>query len=412
MPKRGNGEGSIYRRESDKRWTGSLSLPDGTRKVFYGKKRSEVAAKLEEAANALRHGMLPMGTDVTLQEYLENWLENVHKPTIRLGSYLNYRKLLKNYLIPELGTIKLQKLTPPQISALYSKKINEGLSPKTVRDIHGVLHKALDNAVKWEMLPRNVCDAVTPPRNPRKEMNVLTIQQARILLDQVKAHRLEALLVLAITTGMREGEILSLRWQDIDFEDGNIQVQRTVSYLKGYGYVESEPKTDKSRRMIKLPVFVVDILKQRQVQQEGQRREVGKAWIEKGLVFTNAQGYYYSSSTLRKVFKRFLVSIDLPHMRFHDLRHSAATILLTMKVHPKVVQEILGHSQISVTMDLYSHALPSMQDDVTKQWDGEFGKPKKKKKPTKKQDKLDATSKREDDEDGLAGAGVRSKPKK
>ncbi len=156
------------------------------------------------------------------------------------------------------------------------------------------------------------------------------------------------------------------------------QVKRAVSYLKGYGYIESEPKTAKGRRMIKLPVFVVDILKRHKAHQEKQRREVGSAWIEKDLVFTNAQGYFYSSSTLRKVFRRFLVSIGLSHMRFHDLRHSAATILLAMKVHPKVVQEILGHSQIAMTLDVYSHALPSMQEDVTKQWDSEFGQPAKK----------------------------------
>ena len=123
-----------------------------------------------------------------------------------------------------------------------------------------------------------------------------------------------------------------------------------------------------------LPIFVVDILIHHKAQQEKQRREVGSAWIEKDLVFINAQGYFYSASTLRKVFKRFLVSIGLPHMRFHDLRHSAATILLAMKVHPKVVQEILGHSQITMALDVYSHALPSMQEDVTKQWDSEFGK--------------------------------------
>ncbi len=386
MPKRGNGEGSVYRRKSDGLWVGSLSLPDGTRKVFYGKKQSEVIAKLDEASNALRRGMLPVGTNVTVQEYLESWLENVHKPTIRLSSYLNYRKHLKNYLVPGLGKIKLQKLLPQQVQAFYTKKINEGLAPKTVKDFHGILHKALDNAVKWDILSRNVCDAVTPPRIPRKEKTVLTIQQAHTLIEQVKAHRLEALLVLAVITGMREGEILALHWQDIDFEQGSLQVQRAVSYLKGYGYVESEPKTDKSRRMIKLPIFLINILKQHQTQQEEQRREVGKAWIEKKLVFTNAQGYYYSANTLRKVFKRFLMSIGLPSMCFHNLRHSAATILLAMNVHPKVVQEILGHSQISVTMDLYSHALPSMQDDVTKQWEGEFGKPKKK-KSAKKQDK-------------------------
>jgi integrase len=378
MGKRANGEGSVYRRKSDGRWVGSLSLPDGTRKVFYGKKQSEVIAKLDEAANDLRHGMLVVGSTTTLQEYLENWLENVHKPTIRLSTYLNYRKLLKNYLVPGLGKVKLQKLTPQQVQVFYSQKMSEGLAPKTVNNIHGVLHKALDNAVKWNILSRNVCDAVTPPRIPRKEKKVLTKQQAHTLLEEVRTHRLEALLTLAITTGMREGELLALHWQDIYFEDCSLQVKRAVGYLKGYGYIESEPKTAKSRRMIKLPVFVVDILIRHKAQQEEQRREVGSAWIEKDLVFTNAQGYYFSSSTLRKVFRRFLVSIDLPHMRFHDLRHSAATILLAMKVHPKVVQEILGHNQIAMTLDVYSHALPSMQEEVTKQWDSEFGQPVKK----------------------------------
>jgi integrase len=378
MAKRGNGEGSIYRRKSDGYWVGSLSLPDGTRKVFYGKKQSEVIAKLDEAANDLRHGMLAVGPNVTLQEYLENWLEKVHKPLVRLSTYLNYRKLLKNYIVPGLGRVKMHKLTPQQVQAFYSKKISDGLSPKTVNNIHGVLHKALDNAVKWNILPRNVCDAVTPPRIPRQEKNVLSKEQAQLLLLEVKTHRLEALLALAITTGMREGELLALRWQDINFEDRSLQVKRAVSYLKEYGYVESEPKTAKSRRTIKLPVFVIDILKRHRAQQEELRRQVGNSWIEKDLVFINAQGYYYSSSTLRKVFQRFLASISLPHMRFHDLRHSAATILLAMKVHPKVVQEILGHSQIAMTLDVYSHALPSMQEDVTKQWDSEFGKPVKK----------------------------------
>jgi len=378
MGKRANGEGSVYRRKSDGRWVGSLSLPDGTRKVFYGKKQSEVIAKLDEAANDLRRGMLAIGSNTTLQEYLENWLENVHKPTIRLSTYLNYRKLLKNYLVPGLGKVKIHRLTPQQVQGFYSQKISQGLAPKTVNNIHGVLHKALDNAVKWNILARNVCDAVTPPRIPRKEKNVLAKQQAHTLLEEVRAHRLEALLTLAITTGMREGELLALHWQDINFEDCSLQVKRAVSYLKGYGYVESEPKTAKGRRMIKLPVFVVDILMRHKVQQEEQRREVGDAWIEKDLVFTNAQGYFYSASTLRKVFRRFLVSIGLPHMRFHDLRHSAATILLIMGVHPKIVQEILGHSQITMTLDVYSHALPSKQEDVTKQWDSEFGTPVKK----------------------------------
>jgi len=176
MGKRVNGEGSVYRRKSDGRWVGSLSLPDGTRKVFYGKKQSEVIAKLDEAANDLRRGMLAVGSNTIVQEYLENWLEKVHKPIIRLSTYLNCSKLLKNYLVPGLGKVKLQKLTPQQVQAFYSQKISDELTPKTVNNIHGVLHVALDNAVKWNILPRNVCDAVTPPHIPCKEQNVLTKQ--------------------------------------------------------------------------------------------------------------------------------------------------------------------------------------------------------------------------------------------
>ncbi len=323
--------------------------------------------------------MLVIGPSIVLQEYLEDWLENVHKTTIRLSTYLNYRKLLSNYLVPGLGNIKLQKLTPQQVQTFYSKKLNEGLSPKTVSNIHGVLHKALDNAVKWNMLPRNVCDAVTPPRVPRKELNFLTEEQARILLKEVNEHRLEALLTLAVTTGMRRGELLALRWQDINFTDNSLQVKRAVSYFQNYGYVESEPKTSRSRRTIKLPAFVIDILIQHREYQAEQQRTAGDAWVTKGLVFTNAWGDYYSPSTMLKVFKRFLESIDMPHMRFHDLRHSAASILLAMKVHPKVVQEILGHSQITTTMDIYSHAMPSLQDDATHQWEDKFGKKGKRK---------------------------------
>ena len=188
------------------------------------------------------------------------------------------------------------------------------------RNFHGVLHKALDNAVKWNNLARNVCDAVTPPRVPRQELTFLTQDQAYTLLKEVKAHKLETLLTLAITTGMRRGELLALRWQDINFDQGTLQVKRAVSYHQVYGYVESEPKTARSRREIMLPTFVVDILGEHQKQQEEQRHAVGADWIDKNLVLTNATGDFYSPSTLVKAFRRFLVSIGLPHMRpVHDL---------------------------------------------------------------------------------------------
>lgn len=373
MAKRGNGEGSIYKRKSDGRWVGSITLPDGTRKVFYGKKQSEVVAKIDDALHDLRRGMLAIGPNITVQEYMEQWLEDIHKSTVKLSSYKTYRGLLDRYIIPGLGRIKLQSLTPQHVQAFYSKKLKDGLSPKTINDVHGLLHKALSNAVKWNTIPRNVCEAVTLPRVARKEKAVLTAEQARYLLKEMKDHRLEALFTLAIVTGMREGELLALRWQDIDFSGCSLQVMRTVRYIKGYGYVEAEPKTVKSRRKIMLPFFAVEVLALHKTRQEEQRRENANVWVDRGLVFATAEGNYIALTTLRRALNGVLKQAGLPHIRFHDLRHSAATILLSRGTHPKVVQEILGHSQVSMTLDVYSHVLPSMQEDVTRRWDDDFG---------------------------------------
>ena len=372
MAKRGNGAGSIYHRKSDNKWVGSITLEDGKRKVFYGKTQKEVQDKVNEALYEQQRGMLATGSNATVQEYVEQWLEEVHKPTVKLSTYNHYKIVLRLYIVPGLGRIKLQSLTPQQVQTFYSKKLKEGLSPKSINNIHGLLHKALSNAVKWNILPRNVCDAVTPPRLRRKEKTVLTPEQARTLLQAIKNHRMEALLTLALVTGMRCGELLALRWQDIDLVNCNLRVQRTVSYVKGHGRIESEPKTEKSRRQIKLPLFVVEVLTRYKTLQDEQRGKT-ETWANKDLVFTNAEGDYVGVTTVREAFNRVLKEAGLPHVRFHDLRHSAATILLSRGTHPKVVQEILGHSQISMTLDVYSHVLPSMQDDVSKRWDDDFG---------------------------------------
>lgn len=372
MSKRGNNEGSIYQRKSDGRWVGSVTLPDGRRKVFYGKKRSEVAEKINSALTDLRRGMLVANSNTTVQAYIGQWLEEVHKPTIKLSTYNHYSILLRLYIVPCLGQVKLQGLTPQHVQTFYSKKLKEGLSSKSINNIHGLLHKALSNAVKWNLLSRNICNAVTPPRLERKEKTVLNPQQAHILLQTIKGHRMETLFTLALVTGMRCGELLALRWQDIDLTNCALQVKRAVSYIKGYGRVESEPKTEKSRRQIMLPLFVVDVLIRHKALQDEDRSKT-EIWADKDLVFTNAEGDYIGVTTIREAFNRVLNNAGLPHIRFHDLRHSTATILLSRGTHAKVVQEILGHSQISMTLDVYSHVLPSMQEDVTKRWDDDFG---------------------------------------
>ena len=363
MARRGHGEGSIYQRK-DGRWAATITLEGQKRKTFYGKNRKEVQEKLRVALNEQKQGMLVTGPQQTVKQYLEHWFEDVHKPTLRVSSYVRYRSLLRNHILPVLGDIQVQKLTAQHVQALYARKAKEGLSSKSIQNIHGLLHKALDNAVKWGLVSRNVCNVVSTPRLIRHEIHPLTREQAQKFLEKVRGQKLEAILTLALTTAMRRGELLALRWQDINFEAMSLHVSRTVSRIAGHGYVENDPKTSRSRRMIMLPPFTIEMLIQHRLDQEKARLKAGVRWKDQGLVFSNTHGGYLHPDYLLVKFHRLLKEIGLPDMRLHDLRHSAATILLSMGVHPKVVQEILGHSQISMTMDIYSHVLPSMQKEA------------------------------------------------
>jgi integrase len=361
--RRGHGEGSIYQRR-DARWVGSLTLEDGKRKYFYGKTRREVQEKLRVALNEQKQGMLATGPQQTVKHYLEYWLEEVHRPTVRLGTYTEYRKVIDGYILPDLGHIQMQKLTVQQVQALYTRKLKDGYAARTVRLLHAILHKALSHAVRIHLVSRNVCDLVSPPRVAGQEMQSLTIEQAQRLLTAARGCHLEALLTLAIATGMREGELLALRWSDVSFEKMFLQVCRTVRRIPGHGHVESEPKTQKSRRKITLTPHLVEVLKEHRVRQEEARRAAGFVWKEQNLVFCNRRGNFIEPSELFRSFQKLLKEAGLPRMRFHDLRHSAASILLVMGVHPKVVQELLGHSNIAMTLNIYSHVLPSLQQEA------------------------------------------------
>jgi integrase len=362
--RRGHGEGSIYQR-SDGRWVAEITLEGGKRKSFYGKSRKEAADKLNRALQEQKQGKLATGPQQKLETYLNQWLEDVHKPTLRQSSYVKYRRLLDRHILPELGHIQVQRLTPQQVQAFYARKLHEGLSESVVSTMHRVLHNALDNAVKWNLVSRNVCDLVTPPHEKKRTVQLLTLQQAQHLLGVAQGHELEGLLTVAVTTGMRHGELAALRWSDIDFGSGSVHVHRTVNRLGGYGgFVESEPKTAKSNRTIVLPAFVLEKLKEHQIRQKESRLRAGAAWKDQDLVFCNRYGGFLNPDALLGRFYRLLEKAGLPRMRLHDLRHSAATILLGMGAHPKVVQELLGHSNISMTIDTYSHMLPSMQRET------------------------------------------------
>jgi integrase len=345
-----------------------MTVEGHKRKYCYGKTRREVQEQLRAALHEQQQGTLITAPQQTVAQFLTQWLEN-QQSAIRPRSHERYEQLVRLHVLPTLGRIQLQKLTPQQIQTLYTHKIREGLSQTTVGMIHTVLHKALGNALRWGLVARNVCDAVSPPRRDRYEIQPLTVEQVKQLLAAAKGHPLEALIVLALSTGMRRGELLGLKWQDINFSNGTLQVRRILTRARGNRYVEAEPKTEKSRRSIMLPSVTVEALKQHKARQEKARQLAGEAWQDRDLVFCSNIGTPLNPSKVLERFKVLLKGAGLPSIRFHDLRHSVATMLLGMGVHPKLVQELLGHNQISMTMDIYSHALPTMQRDAMNKLD-------------------------------------------
>ncbi len=368
--RRGHGEGSIFQRK-DGRWVAQITLENGEIKQYYRKSQQDALKVLRKAQLEQEQGRLATGPRQTVRQYLEYWLE-IHQATLKLSTCALYRRHLDNHILPGLGHYQLQSLTADQVQAFYAKKQKEGLSASTLRLLHAILYTAFKDAVQWKRLSHNVCDAVKLPRLNQHEVRPLDQEQARRLLAVAKGTPLECLLTLALVTGMRLGEILALRWIDISFEEKTLQVRHTVDFIQGRGYVETEPKTARSRRTLALPQIAMDALKQHRTAQLETRLQVGARWKEQGLVFPNGCGWYLGRTRIHQIFKKLLLEAGLPPMRFHDLRHSAATILLSMGVNAKVVQEILGHSNISMTLGVYGHVLPSMQRDAMDDMDRLF----------------------------------------
>jgi integrase len=367
--KRINGEGTIYRRR-DGRWEAAARL-DGRRWRVCAKARPEVARRLVAALQA-HHDGLPVADDrQTVATFLASWLASV-EAQVRHGTWERYAQLLRTHALPAIGSLALPRLTPQHLQGLYADRLRRGLSPATVVHLHAVLHHALQDATRWGLVVRNVADLVRPPRRIRVEMTTLSPEQAQVLLDAVAEDRLQALYVLAITTGMRQGELLALRWRYVDLPAGRLHVcgslQRTPA-----GLVITEPKTASSRRPVALTRLALAALRRHREAQTRERLRAGPAWHDRDLVFPNELGKpLEAGNLLRRSFWPLLKRTGLPHIRFHDLRHTAATLLLGKAVHPKVVAEMLGHSRIAVTLDLYSHVTPTMQQQATEALDALF----------------------------------------
>lgn len=308
----------------------------------------------------------------TVAQYLTTWLAAV-KPSLRESAWARYEELARLHILPTLGSLVLSRLTAQHLNALYAQKLEEGLSPSTVNYIHRTMHKALQDGQRSELVQRNVADLDMAPRMAETEMEVFTAEQARIFLEAIRGDRLEALYVLAITTALREGELIALKWQDVDLDRGFAQVRSSHRKMKGR-FIVNLPKTVRGRRKVALTKIAVTALKQHRERQATEKEEMGAAWQENDLVFPNETGGRMDGITVyRHRFLPLLKRAGLPLIRFHHPRHTSATLLLLQGVHPKVVSEMLGHSTVSITLDLYSHVLPEMQRDATRALDKLLG---------------------------------------
>jgi len=359
--RRANGEGTISKR-GDGRWCARVSLPNGKRKALYGKTRGEVAEKLTATLKSVQDGV-PVPSDVlTVGGFLRTWLDG-RTAEVRPTTWARYDSLVRLHAAPALGRLRLARLQPEHLKALYSELLGS-MSPRSVQQLHQVLRRALEDAVHWGHVQRNVARLVKAPRPQRKEPRTWTAQVASRFLASVAEDRLYALYAVALKTGMRQGELLGLHWRDVDLDRAFLQVRHSLQWVKGKGGVLFEPKTRRSRRRVRLGQSVVDALRVHRRAQAEERLALGGAWDDHGLVFPNELGRPLEGTNLSRQYKRRVKRAGLPIIRFHDLRHSCATILLTQGVHPKVVSELLGHSSIVVTLDTYSHVLEDMQQSA------------------------------------------------
>ncbi len=373
MPKkRGNGEGGIYKRANG-RWSGQYTVqtPAGPkRKTVSGANKSEVLAKVRQGMAESTGGMV-FDDNLTLGEFMGSWLNDSAKGSVKPITFEQYQRQTRLHIIPVLGATKLIKLTPAHVQSLYQRKLDEGLSPTSVRYIHAVLNRALKQALRWRLVRENVAAATDPPKPSTKTMSPLDAEQAKRFLDAARGDRLEALFVVAVTAGLRIGELSGLRWEDLDLDRKTMRVARTLSRAKE-GPRFTTPKTGKGRSIALTQRAVESLRSHRKRQLEEQLGATD--YEDSGLVFCTPTGRPLTRERVdRGSLQPVLERAGLQRITPHDLRHTCATLLLSQNVHPKYVQELLGHAKIAMTLDRYSHWIPSMGDHTARAMEAALG---------------------------------------
>ncbi|MDQ6946005.1 MAG: site-specific integrase [Actinomycetota bacterium] len=365
MARRNRGLGAVFLR-ADGRWEGQIRIGGGRRRSFYAHTRRDLVHKLADARWALGEGLPVSAGTQSLRAYLEYWLM-VCRTRLRPITLVIYARDVRR-LTAVLGDVPLRNLTPGLIQSAYAVLLDQGFSKRTVEKTHAVLHRAMDQAMHWGLTARNPTELVSPPRPVRREMTALTGSQFAQLLRVTEGSRWYPLWVLLGTSGLRVGEALGLLWKDVDLNGGRLAVRHTLQRQPGTGFVLGPTKTEKSRRTVYLSTLACRALEQQRENQSRLRR-VSKRWLETGLVFTNRHGHAVGPGVVNRAPAEALHHASLPHVRVHDLRHSTTSMLLEAGTHPKVVQDLLGHSTIQLTLDTYSHVTPALHQQAARTMD-------------------------------------------
>ena len=387
MRRNANGAGSIRKKKIRRNgreyecWEGRVTVgfdPNTghqIQKSVSGKTQKEVAQKLQEIAVEVSHGTYTMPSKMTVKDWLTIWTKEYMEDVKESTAFL-YTRYVDKYIVPKLGSIKLEALTTPAIQAFYNGLIHpkggeKPLSAKTVKNIHGALHKALQQAVLVSYLRTNPVDACKPPRVVRKEMHPLEEDQVSAFLTAIQGHPHEYLYKIVLFTGLREGEVLGLTWDCVDFERGTLLIKQQLrrEQKKGGKYYFSSPKNGKSRTLTLAP-SVLQLFRLQKLHQNGLRAKAGELWQDNNMVFSNQVGGYLSYRTVYDCFKRIVSRIGTPNTRFHDLRHTYATMAIRAGDNIKTVQENLGHATAAFTLDIYGHVTAGMRQDSARRMEG------------------------------------------
>jgi integrase len=366
--KAANKEGSLYRVKSGRkagRWVAAVTQADGKRRVFYADTREQAHERLTAMLQAQYRGVVPRGDRLSLGEFLTDWLANV-KAKVRPSTFSRYSQFIKYDISPALGAVRLDKLSPADVEYAMRER-GKTVSPRTVQHMRAVLRTALNHALAQELVVKNAAALAKPPRVPYKPIEPLDPGQAQRLLEAARGDRLAAAYAVAIALGLRQGELLGLRWEDVDLEAGTIRVGHALQKIEGELQLV-EVKTRGSHRTVNMPAFVAKALVEHRQRQEVERDKV-PGWVDSGFVFTVPHGEPLDADRLRRSFAALLTRAGLPRMRFYDLRHACASLLLSQGVPLRSIMELLGHSTITLTANTYTHLLPAMRRETADAWD-------------------------------------------